>query len=334
MHMENTPNYIETYTRAIWNKMNKLSIENSSSFFYDHIFQEPSSLAKDWNNLLYPASEIYFSLLNPIFAVQISTFADLEKYPQIYIRDGIIGLIHLNHILKNSKHYPETVYINHEASYLLNLLNNLPGQTEVRGVRFCSKLSPSSKTEKVYINAILKEGQFDSRYIKGVLDNIHKIEKMLNKSLEIVLCCPQRISVLPYCPGTEGAIQIFQQLCKDIGIDVGLISLEEFAKKDISNQIFVDLNKDFLFYSDNYLTHASLQKGAIPLSQVHQDLSLSIEKRINLPPFTTLDIIKVPFNPIRHPLSNFSFNPLNLYKSSTYFETFNHTSHLAKYDHK
>ncbi len=268
----------------IFDKIQKQILKEPSSELLRHVCASnmPSSyygeeeLRSIWS--LAPYSDIYYSVLNPIFSkIFLQMGPKNEEYPLVLLRDGALDLFDFFKKYPDPKVFDQQFILHHSLSKILNrkwrenaIFYELFSIDESR---YCIE----KKRSKLLVSTLINDAFFTREQIISSLKKAH--EFAVSKGLKVELHLPIRENLYFKSDYKNLSPAFDLSLCAlDIlGDDISIISDKDLSKNSDFREYYFYLAPDDKFcISDNQLEHYLLANGASSMNEYQNFNSFSI----------------------------------------------------------
>lgn len=260
-------------------KFNQIMEEAGNSVFsVEKIWKDPDVVSEKFVTYLLPDSESINSKINPVFSFQLDNF-NLRYFNVLSLRDGVYPL--LRFFFRNQ--------IPHSADSALVIDSQL------------ASLVPKAWREKVFLRELYVERPLFEKKREECLILISPEKdslplELFNKELahyKTQLSSFKKISLyFSSCmaKGENEAIystnwgyfllKEFMQTFPQIEIEI--LDLNRYQSKEASSIVFHQINPLKFYFSDSYLVHDLLQRGALPLNHKNSDRADAHYEKISM----------------------------------------------------
>ncbi len=237
--------------------------ESNSIFSYEKIWKNPVPLSEKYRTYLSPDSNAYHSCINPLFSFELEEngFKSFRIFSHLSLRDGVYPLLR----------YFSLNPVPHEIDPVLIVDEKLSG------------LVPSAWRERVWLREVFIETTKEENLQELVLlispdkdsSPLDIVERELLKIKKQSLSFKKILIYFSSCNfmGEEDAdydfswgYKIHNCLLRTFsGQEVEIIDYQEYQRRNFSKSAFFFLNPLSFYFSDSYILHDLLQRGAVPL---------------------------------------------------------------------
>lgn len=232
-------------------------------FPYPSLAIDSQEVSSHFHRALYPFSADYYHKLIPLFSCSLTSEQQLEGRDSLFLRDGAIGLLHFLNtqqelIQKSSCRF----FVHHKLKSIIP--TNL--RQAFSYYDYYSSPPKNVKPERLLIGGTFFNGQLDESFVKKQVSLILKtVTSTSIQGIDLLLTSgtsdslpKEVIAVIKYL---EKEFKVDSQIChwKDL-------AQQRFIPEALNKHFYFELNPQF-FYSDSFVFHYALKKGASLLYQ-------------------------------------------------------------------
>lgn len=252
---------------------------NDSVFSFEEIWKSPIPVNKKYRTYLAPDSYAYHSMINPIFSFELegNDFEDFRKFSLLSLRDGVYPLTRFFRLypvpLKNDPYLiidsklEELIPLAWKSKCVLREL--FVNKTEFNSNELLLLVSPDK----------------DSLPLDLLASSCEKLKEQLKTFNEVSVYFSSCNSYGEEDPEYDSswALKCLKVILEALAdTNVKIIDFAQYNSKKMNNQKFYFLNPLSFYFSDSYLLHDLLQRGALPLLgqklRDENDLNVSISQ--------------------------------------------------------
>jgi len=254
--------------------------ESNSIFFHEKIWKDMAPMHDKYRAYLSPDSNIYHSVINPIFSFELEAdnFKSFRIFSMLSLRDGIYPLLRFFAINPVPHEIDPVLVIDSKLAsavpsawrdrVVLRELFVKPKMIEVNSKELLLLISP----DKDALPLDVFEKDLDG--LQSEIDSFESISVYLSSCNSF----GEEDAEFDSSWGYKLLRSIFNKFPDK---KISILDYNEYQKKNVSEVTFHFLNSLQFYFSDSYLLHDLLQRGAIPLEVQSQKTSMSVDISIN-----------------------------------------------------
>lgn len=278
------------------------SLDLAAQFSNMHLWSSPEENTQATKAFLSLHGRNYFSPLRASFLFEHSSEASLSHFSPLLARDGALDLLHFfsrKNVIPNSKFLiPEE----------LTQLVPSPWRGQCLGYRYNQVHSSAQKVTKLlFVVSALGGKHCDEEQLQGLLEKYLGLLNIQNMQIFVSFVMPNVPDTFEQINGhatkaLEQVLFIERQFSKRIHS----IAFEDLLGKHLEEWAFLDVNPLKFYYSDSYIHHSLMSRGALNL----ESKWVTHPEGICLSPFHGISFSELQASKIDGEIARFKSNPL------------------------
>lgn len=227
-------------------------------FPYPSLAIDSQEVSSHFHRALYPFSADYYHKLIPLFACSLTSEQQLEGRDSLFLRDGAVGLLHFINTQKELIQKSSCRFFVH---YKLKSLIPTNLRQAFSYYDYYSSPPKTVKPERLLISGSFLNQQLDEEFVEKQISIIAKAVTSISlKGIDLLLTSGTSDSLpkefIAVVKRLENELKVNSQVChwKDL-------AQQRFIPEALHNHFYFELNPQ-VFYSDSFVFHYALKKGA------------------------------------------------------------------------
>lgn len=238
---------------------------------YEFAFFNRTRLTTKFCDFLSPDSKLYSSSLNPLFSFELDSSNKylLKSFELISLRDGVLPLLSFFRRNPAPEKIDPIVVVDEELSSLVPI--TWRERVVLRRV-VCLNKTISKPQNKVVVFVSPEKKSIPLEILKNEMS---KLKKKIEKNCEVIIffSSVNRRGEEEVSFDDSWRYRVFQVMVNELsGYNVRVLDWREYASEDFSGSKYFFINPLRYYFTDSFLHHDILQRGARPLFELNEEL--------------------------------------------------------------
>ncbi|HAR43987.1 MAG TPA: hypothetical protein DCS07_15355 [Bdellovibrionales bacterium] len=250
-------------------------IAATSGFWEERSWSRKGRTAERFLEFIVPHSIEYFHAMRPLFVLLARNNAVLAHFSPLIVRDGALSLLHYFY------HHPEPSVAEQLLLIPGKLRNLVPEAWIGQSAWYLPRTTRTTRDQLldaeriedfVFILTLIDERQASPKWLAAQLANIRKWsgQQPGKISFKCLVYFSGEFQVRKECfvESYPYAFEMIAKLQAELGSPVTPVTLPELLQRGLQRTIFLDVNEVDFYYSDSFIVHELMRRGALNYSSV------------------------------------------------------------------